>query len=87
MYSVARVLASIEKLDIEFKRKGIFEIKELGKFDLIFCIAVLTEIQDFFGSIEIVKGQSDVQWNEAVFCPAKAGKEIPTALFAIFSNS
>ncbi len=35
----------------------------------------------------LVKGQSAVQWNEAVFCPAKAGKKIPTALFAIFSNS
>ena len=51
----AKVLASIEKLDIEFKRKGIFEIKGLGKFDLVFCIAILTEIQDFFGSIEILK--------------------------------
>ena len=65
----ARVLTSIEKLDIEFYKKEFFKIKDLGKFDIVFCIAVLKEIQDIFGAIEVLKsligGQAFVELDMA----------------------
>lgn len=51
----AEFLAKIEKLDIEYSTKNIFELKESGVFDFVFCFAVLTEIQDFLGAVKILK--------------------------------
>ncbi len=51
----ARKLADLEALDIEYYEKGIFDINDFEPFDLVFCFAVLTEISDFFGALEIIK--------------------------------
>jgi 2-polyprenyl-3-methyl-5-hydroxy-6-metoxy-1,4-benzoquinol methylase len=47
----ARILAEIEELDIEYYLKPLSEIPDLGKFDIVFCFAVLTEIADLLGSL------------------------------------
>jgi SAM-dependent methyltransferase len=51
----AKTLAAIEKTNIKYFQKSIFEISDLGKFDIVFCFAVLTEISDFFGAVEALK--------------------------------
>ena len=51
----ARTLAENERYDITFEEKSIFEISTSEKFDILFCIATVTEIQDFFGAIEHLK--------------------------------
>lgn len=48
----ARILAEIESLEIEYCIKPIAEISELGRFDTVFCFAVLTEISDLLGSLQ-----------------------------------
>lgn len=50
-----RTLAEIEGLDIEFNVKQMSELMELGQFDVVFCFAVLTEIPDLLGSLNILK--------------------------------
>jgi SAM-dependent methyltransferase len=51
----ARILAQNEELDVHFEEKGIFDLQPIRKFDIVFCLAVLTEIQDFFGAVEELK--------------------------------
>ena len=51
----ARTLALNEGLEIEYLNKTIFEISDLGVFDIVLCVAVLTEVQDFFGAVESLK--------------------------------
>ena len=51
----AKSLSEIENLDIEFERTGIDQIEKLGKFDIVFCIAVLTEVQDILGALGQLK--------------------------------
>lgn len=52
----ARIIAENEGLDIAFLEKSIFEIGPLGSFDIVLCIAVLTEITDVVNAIEAMKG-------------------------------
>jgi SAM-dependent methyltransferase len=51
----ARILAEIMGLDIEFRKMDLFQVAELGQFDLVFCIAVLTEVTDLLGGLEVLK--------------------------------
>ncbi|HXF64486.1 MAG TPA: class I SAM-dependent methyltransferase [Caldilineaceae bacterium] len=51
----ARRLAEIEQLDIEFLNMGIAELADFDRFDVVICIAVLTEVTDLFGSLAIIK--------------------------------
>lgn len=51
----ARIIAENEGLDVQFLEAGINSVPEMGRFDIVICIAVLTEIQDLLGSIEILK--------------------------------
>ena len=52
----ARVLGENEGYEIDFQEKGIFNVADLNKkFDVVLCIAVLTEINDFFGAVESLK--------------------------------
>lgn len=50
-----RTLAEIEGLDIEFYVRQMSELVELGQFDVVLCFAVLTEIPDLLGSLNILK--------------------------------
>lgn len=51
----AKKLAEFESLNIDYYTESIFNIEKLGSFDYVFCFAVLTEIQDILGSIDIIK--------------------------------
>lgn len=51
----ARILAENEGYDATFEERSIFDTNSLGKFDIVFCVAVLTEVQDIFGAIERLK--------------------------------
>lgn len=51
----AQTLAEIMELDVEFKKMSLFDAAELGQFDIVFCIAVLTEVTDLIGAVEVLK--------------------------------
>lgn len=51
----ARTLAENEGYGIEFEQRGIFDMDTSKRYDVLLCIAVLTEIQDIFGAIEVLK--------------------------------
>ncbi len=51
----AKTLAENESLDIQYEVRSVFDTDSLGRFDILFCIAVVTEIQDTFGAIEKLK--------------------------------
>jgi SAM-dependent methyltransferase len=51
----ARILAEIMGLDVEFREMDLFHVAELGQFDVVFCIAVLTEVADLLGGLEVLK--------------------------------
>jgi 2-polyprenyl-3-methyl-5-hydroxy-6-metoxy-1,4-benzoquinol methylase len=51
----ARTLAVNEDLDVTFEIMGLQDAAKLGRFDTVMCFAVLTEIEDFFGSVRILK--------------------------------
>jgi SAM-dependent methyltransferase len=51
----ARVLAEQEKLEATFEKGSIFDLAKYGQFDVVLCIAVLTEIEDFFGAVAELK--------------------------------
>lgn len=48
----ARTLAENENYDVTFLEQGIFEVDTAEQFDIVFCLAVLTEISDIFGAIK-----------------------------------
>lgn len=52
----ARTIAINEDYDVRFENRGIFDLKDSdGKFDVVLCIAVITEIPDLFGAIGKLK--------------------------------
>lgn len=51
----ARVLAENEHYDVTFEERNIFDAPLNRRFDVVICIAVLTEIQDTFSAIERLK--------------------------------
>ena len=53
--SQAKKLADIMNIDVEFKELDILGCIKLGQFDIVFCIAVLTEIPDIISSLLVLK--------------------------------
>ncbi len=51
----AKILAENEGLDITYEERSVLDTDTLPKFDILFCIAVVTEIQDTFGALEKLK--------------------------------
>lgn len=51
----ARTLAEILDLEIEYLEMDLFRAPTLGRFDLVFCVAVLTEVADLIGGLEVLK--------------------------------
>lgn len=51
-----RQLARHEGLEVSFHRRSLVEIGDLGRFDLVLCFAVLTEIRDLLGGLEALRG-------------------------------
>lgn len=51
----ARTLAEIMDLDVEFQEVDFFRAADLGQFDYVFSIAVVTEMTDLLRALEILK--------------------------------
>tara|TARA_B110000027_G_C16017848_1_gene254982 strand:+ start:135 stop:833 length:699 start_codon:yes stop_codon:yes gene_type:complete len=51
----AKMLALNEGLDVDFHTCGIEKVPSFGKFDIIICIAVITEIENLFGALRAIK--------------------------------
>jgi SAM-dependent methyltransferase len=51
----ANKLKEIEGLDIDFVEKNIYDINTKEKFDIVFCISVITEVEDVIGALKIIK--------------------------------
>lgn len=50
----ARILATNESLDVKFLNMGVEDIPELGQFDVVICIAVLTEVENVIGGLRAI---------------------------------
>ncbi|HEU0030813.1 MAG TPA: class I SAM-dependent methyltransferase [Kofleriaceae bacterium] len=50
----ARQLARHEGLDITFANRSLYDVGALGRFDVVFCFAVLTENPDLFGALKAI---------------------------------
>jgi SAM-dependent methyltransferase len=50
-----RQLARHERLDVSFERRSVLEIGDLGRFDVVLCFAVLTEVRDLLGGLEALR--------------------------------
>jgi 2-polyprenyl-3-methyl-5-hydroxy-6-metoxy-1,4-benzoquinol methylase len=53
--SQARTLAKFEQTQINYYNKNFFNIDFKSKFDIVFCFAVITEIQDLIGALNKLK--------------------------------
>ena len=51
----AKMLAFNEDLDVEFDVAGIEQVADLGKFDIVICIAVVTEVENVLGALRAIK--------------------------------
>lgn len=51
----AKTLAEIMNLDIEYKYMNLFDVDRLGQFDIVFCIAVVTEVTDLISALNSLK--------------------------------
>ncbi len=68
--SQAKKLADIMNLDVKFNEMDILDSIKLGQFDIVFCIAVLTEIPDLISSLNVLKQISkDILFIELAIAP------------------
>ena len=51
----ARTLAEILGLEVELLEQGLLDSVGLGRFDLVFCFAVLTEVTDLIRSLQVLE--------------------------------
>ena len=51
----AKMLAINEGIDVEFNIAGIEQVSNLGKFDVIICIAVVTEVENVLGALRAIR--------------------------------
>jgi SAM-dependent methyltransferase len=51
----AKVLAANEELEVDFRVGGIDIVPNLGQFDIVICIAVLTEVENVLGGLRILR--------------------------------
>lgn len=51
----AKILAAAEKLPVEFRRQNLFDVPKEERYDVVFCFAVVTEIQDLLGALDVLK--------------------------------
>jgi SAM-dependent methyltransferase len=52
----ARQLARHEGVEVAFHRRSVLDIEQLGRFDIVFCFAVLTEVRDLLGALHALGG-------------------------------
>jgi len=51
----AKMLAKNEDLDVKFNEASIENAHQFGKFDIVICIAVITEVENILGAIRAIK--------------------------------
>lgn len=51
----AEMLAINEGIDVDFHVAGIEEVPDLGKFDIVICIAVVTEVENVLGALRTIR--------------------------------
>lgn len=51
----ARILAENEGANVTYLNRSLFDLKDLGQFDVVLCIAVLTEVTDLVSAVGILK--------------------------------
>ena len=51
----AQVLTAAEGLAIDYRRQSLFDVPSSEHYDIVFCFAVVTEIQDLFGALAALK--------------------------------
>ena len=68
--SQAKKLADIMNLDVEINEMDILDSIKLGQFDIVFCVAVLTEIPDLISSLFVLKQiTKDILFLELAIAP------------------
>jgi len=51
----AKILSANECLDVDFFNDSFEKASELGRFDIVFCFAVLTEVENIIGALKVLK--------------------------------
>ena len=51
----AKMLALNEGLDVEFHVAGVEQVADFGMFDIVICIAVVTEVENVLGALRAIK--------------------------------
>ena len=55
----AKMLALNEGLDVEFHLAGIEQVADFGKFDIVICIAVVTEVENVLGALRAIRNATN----------------------------
>lgn len=55
----AKMLAINEGIDVEFNIAGIEQVPNLGKFDVVICIAVVTEVENVLGALRAIRNATN----------------------------
>jgi tRNA (mo5U34)-methyltransferase len=84
----ARTLAEITGEQVQFERMRLLEAASLGRFDLVLCFAVLTEVSDLVASLETLgEVTTDTMYLEmAVLDGSRARVRLPPRLAALASR-
>lgn len=53
----ARILAANEGVDVKVLNRSLFDMEDLGTFDIVMCFAVLTQVSDIFGALQSLKAR------------------------------
>ena len=55
----ARMLAINEGIDVNFHLAGIEQVANFGKFDIVICIAVVTEVENVLGALRAIRNATN----------------------------
>ena len=55
----AGMLALNEEIDVDFHHAGIEKVSEFGKFDIVICIAVVTEVENVLGALRAIRNATN----------------------------
>ena len=55
----AKMLALNEGLDVEFHVAGVEQVADFGMFDIVICIAVVTEVENVLGALRAIKNATN----------------------------
>jgi len=55
----AKMLALNEDLDVDFHVAGVEQVADFGKFDIVICIAVVTEVENVLGALRAIRNATN----------------------------